>query len=178
MYNPEVAKRRQRARPKTRCLLNVLFHFRSEWFHYPSIIHWRSAFFPFQLERFHTRRIGFCHWIPIRSLSYLWRASTPSWVNEFHLQAYSIGLLCALLEVQLYNSFDSTYCTWSLSPLCMNRCHLYFTCPLHTMGRLGCQQDCTEPLPHWGNWAQRPAEVMHQSLQHTAGCLVRHWSKL
>lgn len=123
--------------------------------------HWFLSLNPYQvivlpLKGEHTQ---LSQWIPSPGL-FNWTAMWPT------------------LGFQLYNSFDSTYCTWSPSPLCMNRCHLHFTCLLHTIGRLDCQQDCTEPLPHWGNWAQRPAEVMHQSLRHTAGCLVRHWSRL
>lgn len=48
----------------------VLFHFRSEWFHYLDIIHPRSAYFPFQLWKFHSERTSFCCCISIRSLSY------------------------------------------------------------------------------------------------------------
>lgn len=89
MQNPGVAKWKGRVRPKTWLLLNALFYFRSEWFHYPDIIHWGSASFPFQLQRFHTWRTRVCHCIPIRSLSNFWRARTPSWVNEIHLGAGS-----------------------------------------------------------------------------------------
>lgn len=86
---PRGGKMKGRVRPKTWLLLNVLFYFRSEWFHYPDIIHWGSDYFPFQLERFHTQRTSVCHCIPIRSLSNFWRASAPSWVNETHLGAGS-----------------------------------------------------------------------------------------
>lgn len=70
----------------------------AEWFHYPDLSCWMSAYFPFRHEKFHTRRTSFCHCIPIGSLSYFWRASTPSWVHELHLQAYPIGPLHGLLE--------------------------------------------------------------------------------
>lgn len=179
-HNPGVAKWKERVRPKTWLLLNVLFYFRFEWFHYPDIIRWGSAYFPFQLGRFHTQRTSVCHCIPIRSLSYFWRVSTPSWVNEIHLQAGSnpIQLACYMAYLRFnYTTFLISHTVHAAS-LLYAWTDATFSLLLHTIGRLDCKQDCMELLPSWWDWAQRPAEVKHRSLHHTAGCLVRHWSKL
>lgn len=179
MHASPLAKWKERVRPKTWLLLNVLFYFRFEWFHYPDIIRWGSAYFRFQLERFHTQRTSVRHCIPIRTLSYFWRASTPSWVNEIHLQAGSYPIQSACYMVYLMFNYTTHLISHSVHAASLlyawtDATSIYHLCCTPS----DCQQDCMERLPPWWNWAQRPAEVKHQSLHHTEGCLVRRWNTL